>query len=264
MPEQPVDPEGLAHRLEEAFRSRRPIPPLSEAGLADVAQAYAVQQRWNALRLAAGERLAGRKIGLTSAAMQAQLGVAEPDYGCLWASRHVPQTGGRAEVAFELFLQPRVEGEVAFLLGRPLRGPGVTVQDVLAATEAVTCGIEIIDSRIADWRIKITDTVADNASFGGFVLGSWSSRARHEDLRLLGMVLSHNGRPATEGVGAAALGHPARAVAWLANKLAEFGEGLEAGDVVFSGSLGRAVPVQAGDLVTLEMSGFPPLSLRFA
>ncbi len=263
MPEQPLDPEQLAARLEEALRSRRPIPPLSEAGLVDVAQAYGVQQRWNALRARAGERFAGRKIGLTSAAMQAQLGVQEPDYGCLWASRHVPQTGGRAEVPFELFLQPRVEGEIAFLLGRSLRGPQVTVQDVLAATEAVTCGIEIIDSRIADWRIRITDTIADNASFGGFVLGPWSARARHEDLRLVGMVLSHNGQPATEGVGAAALGHPARAVAWLANKLAEFGEGLEEGDVVLSGSLGRAVPVQPGDVVVLEMAGFAPLSLRF-
>lgn len=263
MSEQPLDVERMARSLEEALGSRRPVSPLSEEGLTDVVQAYAVQQRWNALRLSSGERLAGRKIGLTSAAMQAQLGVAEPDYGCLWASRHVPQTGGRAEVAFDLFLQPRVEGEIAFLLGRPLRGPNVTLQDVLAATEAVSCGIEIIDSRIADWRIKITDTIADNASFGGFVLGPWSSRARHEDLRLLGMVLSHNGRSATEGVGAAALGHPARAVAWLANKLAEFGEGLEAGDVVFSGSLGRAVPVRTGDVVTLEMTGFPPLSLRF-
>jgi 2-keto-4-pentenoate hydratase len=263
MPQQPLDPDRLADRLEEALRSRSPIPPLSEEGLVDVAQAYAVQQRWNARRLREGERLAGRKIGLTSAAMQAQLGVNEPDYGCLWASRHVPQTGGRAEVAFDTFLQPRVEGEIAFLLGRPLRGPHVTVQDVLGATEAVTCGIEIIDSRIADWRIRITDTVADNASFGGFVLGPWSSRARHEDLRLVGMVLSHNGQAATEGVGAAALGHPARAVAWLANKLAEFGEALEEGDVVFSGSLGRAVAVQRGDVVTLEMAGFPPLSLRF-
>jgi 2-keto-4-pentenoate hydratase len=263
MPEQPLDLDQLAGRLEQALRSRQPLPPLSEAGLVDIAQAYRVQQRWNALRAREGERLAGRKIGLTSAAMQAQLGVHEPDYGCLWASRHVPQTGGRAEVAFHTFLQPRVEGEIAFLLGRPLRGPHVTLQDVLAATEAVTCGIEIIDSRIADWRIKITDTVADNASFGGFVLGPWSSRTRHEDLRLLGMVLSHNGQPATEGVGAAALGHPARAVAWLANKLAEFGEGLEEGDVVLSGSLGRAVPVGPGDVVTLEMTGLPPLSLRF-
>jgi len=264
MPQQPLDPHRLAERLEEALRSRRPIPPLSEEGLVDVAQAYAVQQRWNSLRLQAGEKLAGRKIGLTSAAMQAQLGVNEPDYGCLWASRHVPQTGGRAEVSFHTFLQPRVEGEIAFLLGRPLRGPHVTVQDVLNATDAVTCGIEIIDSRIADWRIRITDTIADNASFGGFVLGPWSSRARHEDLRLVGMVLSHNGQPATEGVGAAALGHPARAVAWLANKLAEFGEGLEEGDVVLSGSLGRAVAVGPGDVVTLEMAGFPPLSVRFA
>ena len=264
MPEQPLDADRLAKRLEEALHSRRPIPPLSEEGLVDVQQAYAVQQRWNALRRQAGEKLAGRKIGLTSAAMQAQLGVREPDYGCLWASRYVPQTGGRGEVAFDIFLQPRVEGEIAFLLGRPLRGPHVTLQDVLAATDAVTCAIEIIDSRITDWRIRITDTVADNASFGGFVLGPWSARARHQDLRLVGMVLSYNGQAVTEGVGAAALGHPARAVAWLSNKLAEFGEALDEGDVVLSGSLGRAVPLQRGDVVTLEMSGFPPLSLRFA
>ncbi len=250
--------------MEEALLSRRPIPPLSgEAGLVQIPEAYAVQQHWMRMRRERGERIVGRKIGLTSAAMQAQLGVNEPDYGCLWGSRYFPASGGRVEVPFELFLQPRVEGEVAFLLGRPLRGPHVTLQDVLAASEAVAAGIEIIDSRIADWRIRITDTIADNASFGGFVVGPWSSRMLGEDLRLVGMILWHNGRAATEGIGAAALGHPARCVAWLANKLAEFGEALGAGDIVFSGSLGRAVPVQRGDLIVLEMAGFPALSVRF-
>ncbi|MDR7439494.1 MAG: 2-keto-4-pentenoate hydratase [Armatimonadota bacterium] len=262
MSQQPV--EVLAQRLEEALLHRRPIPPLSEeAGLAQIPEAYAVQRHWMHLRTARGERIVGRKIGLTSAAMQTQLGVNEPDYGCLWGSRYFPLQAGRVEVPYDLFLQPRVEGEVAFLLGRPLRGPHVTLQDVLAAAEAVTAGIEIIDSRIADWRIRITDTIADNASFGGFATGPWSSRMREADLRLVGMILWHNGRAATEGLGAAALGHPARCVAWLANKLAEFGEELRAGDIVFSGSLGRAVPVQRGDVVTLEMAGFPSLSVRF-
>jgi 2-keto-4-pentenoate hydratase len=265
MPEQPLSPDNLARRLEEALATRRPTAPLSDdPGLADLATAYEVQRSWTRLRMSRGERLAGRKVGLTSAAMQEQLGVHQPDYGALWASRHFSQTGGRAEVPLDLFIQPRVEAEIVFLLDRPLRGPHATPADVLSATGAVAVGIEVIDSRIADWRIKITDTIADNASFGGFLVGPWSSRMRGQDLRLVGMLLRHNGQPAVQSIGAAVLGHPARAVAWLVNTLADFDEGLDAGDMVFSGSLGRAIPVRPGDLVTLEMAGFPPLSVHLA
>ncbi|MFO7274165.1 MAG: 2-keto-4-pentenoate hydratase [Bacillota bacterium] len=262
MPEQPVT--ELARLLDEAWERRQPVPPLSEThGLRTAEEAYAVQSAWTELRRARGERVVGRKIGLTSRAMQEQLGVGEPDYGSLWASRYFPAAGGRVTFPASLFLQPRVEGEIAFLIGRRLQGPGVTLQEVLAATEAVAPAIEVVDSRIADWRITLADTVADNASFGAFTLGPWSRQWLHRDLRLTGMLVSHNGVEAVQGVGAAALGHPARAVAWLANKLAEFGIGLEPGDIVLSGALGRAVPVAPGDTVSVEFDGQPALAARF-
>ncbi len=266
MPEQPVggvDIATVAQQLDAAWEQRLPIAPLSERMALIPEQAYAIQSRWTELRLARGERVIGRKIGLTSRAIQQQMGVNEPDYGSLWASRHFPAVGGRVEVPADLFLQARVEGELAFLIGRPLREPGVTLHDVLAATDAIAAAIEIVDSRIADWRIKLVDTIADNASYGGFALGSWSRALRHADLRTMGMLLHHNGAPAVQGIGAAALGHPARAVAWLANKLITFGIHLEPGDIVLSGSLGPAIPVRAGDLFILEVHGQLPLSMRF-
>jgi 2-keto-4-pentenoate hydratase len=205
----------------------------------------------------------GRKIGLTSRAMQEQMGVSEPDYGDLWASRFFPATRGRAEMPAATFVQPRAEGEFAFLIGRPLPPSDVTAQDVLVATEAIAVAVEVIDSRIVDWRIKLVDTIADNSSYGALTLGPWSSRLRTDDLRTLGMLIHHNGRPCVEGIGAAALGHPARAVAWLANKLVSFGVSLEPGDVVLSGSLGRSIPVSGGDSLLVEVNGQPPLSVAF-
>lgn len=254
----------LALMLDRAWEGRQPVPPLSEShGLTRAEDAYAVQSAWTQLRLSKGERIVGRKIGLTSRAMQEQLGVREPDYGTLWASRYFPAVGGRATFPANVFLQPRVEGEIAFLIGRRLAGPGVTLQEVLASTEAVAVAIEVVDSRIADWRITLADTVADNASFGAFTLGPWDRQWLQRDLRLTGMLISHNGVEAVQGIGAAALGHPARAVAWLANKLAEFGVSLEPGDIVLSGALGRALPVVAGDAISVEFDGQPPLVVRF-
>lgn len=259
-----LDIEALAERLDHAWETATTIPPLTESvGPLSPAEAYAIQTRWSELRARRGERTVGRKIGLTSRAMQEQMGVFEPDYGNLWASRYFPAVRGRAEVPAQLFIQPRLEGELAFLIGKPLAGPGVTLQAVLAATEAVALAVEIVDSRIEDWRIKLADTIADNASYGGFVVGSWDPSLREADLRTIGMLVHHNGRPAVEGIGAAALGHPARAVAWLANKLGEFGVRLEPGDIVLSGSLARAIPAQAGDLFVVEMFGQPPLTVRF-
>ncbi|WP_448592686.1 2-keto-4-pentenoate hydratase [Thermoflexus hugenholtzii] len=256
--------QALAERLDHAWETATPIPPLTESvGPLSPAEAYAIQARWSALRRARGERIVGRKIGLTSRAMQEQMGVYEPDYGDLWASRFFPAARGRAEVPAQLFIQPRLEGELAFLIGKPLAGPGVTLQAVLAATEAVALAVEIVDSRIESWRIRLADTIADNASYGGFVVGAWSRKLREADLRTIGMLIHHNGRPAAEGIGAAALGHPARAVAWLANKLGEFGVRLEPGDIVLSGSLARAIPAQAGDLFVVEMFGQPSLTVRF-
>jgi len=263
MPTQSV--ETMAQMLDAAWEKRTPIPPLSESiGLASVKEAYTIQTHWTELRLAQGEQVMGRKIGLTSKAIQQQLNVNEPDYGALWRSRYfAAHPSGQVEIPADLFLQPRLEGEIAFLLGQALRGPGVTWQQVLAATEALAPAVEIIDSRIENWRIKLVDTVADNASYGGFTVGPWSKQMREVDLRLVGMIIQQNGEPVAEGIGAAALGHPANSVAWLINKLAEFDIGLEPGDIVISGALARAVPVAAGDTFLLEMLGQPPLTVRF-
>lgn len=264
MPKQPLSAQALAERLEGARVSGRPIEPLSQTdGLRDITDAYAVAQAWRTTRLHAGETIVGRKIGLTSQAIQEQFGVSVPDFGDLYASRHVTAVAGRATAEFDTFIQPRLEGELAFLIGADLYGPDVTPQRVLASTDCVAPAFEIVDSRIRDWQITITDTVADNASFGAFVVGPWSRALAYEDLRLTGMLVSRNGSAATQGLGAAALGHPASAVAWLANTLARFDERLEAGDIVMSGALARMLPVERGDLFTLEVQGQPPLSLRF-
>src|ERR671933_1670063 len=259
-----VDTEALARRLDEAWENREPIAPLSESeGLEDVDRAYEIQTLWSEMRIGRGERIIGRKIGLTSFAMQEQLGVSEPDYGSLWDSRYFPAQGGRAEMPAEYFLQPFLEGELAFLIGRPLAGPGVTLQEALAATDALAVAVEVVDSRIEDWNIKLPDTIADNASYGGFTVGPWSRRLREADLRTLGMLINKSGERVAEGMGSASLGHPAKAVAWLANKLASFGTNLEPGDMVLSGSLGSAVPAQRGDVFVLEAHGQPPLTVSF-
>lgn len=254
----------LAQRLDDAWENRRPIAPLRESeALTDVADSYAIQMRWTELRLERGETIIGRKIGLTSLAVQQQLGVDEPDYGTLWGSRYFAANQGRAEVPINIFLQPRLEGEIAFLMGRDLQGPHVTPQEVLAATEAIALSAEIVDSRIEDWRIKLVDTVADNASYGGFSIGAWNRQLIETDLRLLGLLITKNGDPVAQGIGAAALGHPAQAVAWLANKLSSFGITLKAGDIVLSGAVAPTLPAVAGDVFTLEMLGQPPLTVTF-
>jgi len=269
MSEQQVDKrtsvEALARRLDEAWENTEPIAPLSESeGLESSERAYAIQSRWTELRLERGERVVGRKIGLTSRAMQEHIGVNEPDYGSLWTSRYFPARRGRAEFPADVFLQPRAEGEIAFLLGKPLTGTSVTPQEVLVATEALAVAVEVVDSRIEDWHIKLPDTIADNSSYGGFTLGPWSRSLRGANLQTLGMLIHHNGLPVVEGLGAAALGNPARAVAWLANKLASFGVSLNPGDIVLSGSLGRAIPAKQGDVFVLETHVQPALTVVFA
>jgi len=255
----------LADRLEQAWTGRQPIAPLSEHdGLADVADAYAVQRAWMERRVADGDAVVGRKIGLTSTAVQQQLGVDEPDYGTLLRSRWFAATGGRASAPAELFLQGRVEGELAFLIGEPPAGAEIGVDDVLAATEALAPAFEIVDSRIADWRITLPDTVADNASFGGFVLGAWDRSLLDGDLREVAMELTRDGTDtAVQGVGAACLGHPAHAVAWLLTRLGQLGVAVQPGDIVLSGALAPMLPIAAGERYTLRVGGRPPLELAF-
>lgn len=253
----------LGARLEQAWTERIPVAPPSETtALATVADAYRVQQAWTSLRLKAGDRVVGRKIGLTSAAVQRQLGVDQPDFGGLWQSRYIQTVAGRAEVPAGLFIQPRVEGELAFLIGKPLGGPGVTLRDVVRATDAVAYAAELVDSRIADWRIKLVDTVADNASFGGFCHAAWQRDLLAQDLGALTMTFRKNGEVVGHASGAACLGNPALAVAWLVNALAPFGVALEPGDIVMSGAWLPVVPVGPGDVFVLEGSGGAPLTLH--
>ncbi len=254
-----------AQQLDDAWQNHAPIEPFSESvGMTSVDDAYAVQTAWTQMRLARGERIVGRKIGLTSKAIQEQLGVSEPDYGNLWASSYFPAVNGRVHIDSSQFLQPRLEGEIAFLIGRTLRGPNVTAQEVLAATDAMALSVELVDSRVADWRIKLVDTIADNASYGGFTHGPWDSTLRDVDLRLLGMTIHHNGEHAAEGVGAAAMGHPAVSVSWLVNKLAEFDVALEPGDVVLSGGITKMIPIAPGDHFVFRLYGQPSLTVTFS
>ncbi|BAS28008.1 2-keto-4-pentenoate hydratase [Limnochorda pilosa] len=257
-------PEEQAARLERAWQERKPIEPLSsEPGIEDVVLAYRIQQAWVQGRLAGGDRVVGHKIGLTSRAMQEQLGVGEPDYGTLLQGMEVPLSRGQGEMEAGRLIQPRAEGEIAFLLGEALEGPGVSVLDVFRATAAVAAAVEIVDSRIRDWRITLVDTVADDASSGAFAIGAWRQEWHTLDLALAGMVLYVDGAAASIGAGAAALGHPATCVAWLANKLGSMGQRLEAGEVVLSGALAASVPVRAANAVRLEVEGLSPLTVRF-
>ena len=257
--------ETIAARLDTAWKTHTPIPPITESdGITDASTAYDIQTQWTNMRLQRGEKIVGRKIGLTSKAIQTQLGVNEPDYGTLWQSSFYPATNGKVNVPASDFLQPRIEGEVAFLIGKPLREPGITPGQILEATEACAMGIEIVASRIADWKIKLVDTIADNASYGGFTLGPWDKQMRDADLGALVMTIHHNGTLAAEGLGAAALGHPATSTAWLANKLLEFGVSLEPGDVVISGGITKMLPVKAGDEFHFTLTSQPELTVAFS
>jgi 2-oxopent-4-enoate/cis-2-oxohex-4-enoate hydratase len=258
--------DELARTLQEAWRSRTPCAPLSaDHPEMTVDDAYAVQAVNIAKRIERGlhgrpARLVGRKIGITSKAVQDWLGVPEPDFGCLLDDMAVDD-GGEADTG--LLLQPRVEGEIAFVLKSALVGPGVTAADVLRATDFVLPAIEIIDSRVADWKIKYEDTIADNASSGLYVLGSTPRKLDGLDLELCGMALRKNGAVVSSGAGAACLGHPVNAVVWLANKLGELGATLGAGQVVLSGALGPVSPVEKGDAIDLEIARLGRCSVRF-
>ena len=253
--------EQLGDELYQALTQRQVLEPLTNR-YADITieDAYAIQQKMLARRLAAGEKVVGKKIGVTSQAVMNMLGVFQPDFG--WLTDGMVFNEGEAVPANTL-IQPKAEGEIAFVLKKTLKGLGVTAADVLAATEGVMACFEIVDSRIRDWKIKIQDTVADNASCGVFVLGDRLVDPRDVDLGTCGMVLEKNGEIVATGAGAAALGHPANAVAWLANTLGRLGIALEAGEVVLSGSLGIMVPVQAGDNLRVTIGGIGGCSVRF-
>tara|TARA_R100000005_G_scaffold89631_1_gene60357 strand:- start:69426 stop:70208 length:783 start_codon:yes stop_codon:yes gene_type:complete len=253
--------ENLAERLYQALCQSKPIEPLtdSEAGLS-VEDAYAIQRALIHRRVSAGEKIIGKKIGVTSDPVMEMLKVNQPDFGML-TDHMVINQGSAVDIA--KLIQPKAEGELAFVLKRDLQGPGVTTADVLRATDGVMACFEIVDSRICDWRIKIQDTVADNASCGLFVLGDQMVRPNELDLRLLGMVMEKNGRVVGTGAGAATMGSPVTAVAWLANTLGRLGISLQAGEVILSGALSAMVPVARGDQLRMAIQGVGDCSVRF-
>jgi 2-oxopent-4-enoate/cis-2-oxohex-4-enoate hydratase len=245
--------------LFESLVSRRPVEPLTgrEPGLT-VNHAYRIQEHVIQQRLALGDRIVGRKIGLTSRVVQRALGVNQPDFGQLLASMVVTDA-----VPVASLQQPKIEGEIAFLLDRDLEGPGITNADVIRATGSVMACFEIVDSRIRDWKIKLQDTVADNGSAALFVLGDRAVDLKTLDLSTCGMVLERNGQLECTGAGAAALGSPVNCVVWLANELGRHGVTLRAGEIILSGSLAAMVPVAAGDSFQLSIGGIGSAAVRF-
>ncbi len=250
--------DDLADRLYTARRTRIPIDPLTEQDPdLSLADAYLIQQQLVRRHLDDGDRVVGYKLGLTSAPMQQLLGVDSPDFAPVLAS-HVLEDGACVDV--NDFIAPKLEAEIALVLDEGLSGPDCTAADVLAATKGAVAALEVVDSRIVDWRITLVDTVADLASSGAIVLGGRLVPVSDLDLRLVGMVFTRAGDMVATGAGAAALGHPAEAVAWLVRTLSEFGAALAAGDVIMTGALHAAVPVAAGEVYRAEIDRLGPVS----
>jgi 2-keto-4-pentenoate hydratase len=251
-----------ADRLHAAATSGTPTAPirdLLEPG--DAAAAYAVQQINTERAIAAGRRLVGRKIGLTSLAVQKQLGVDQPDYGMLFADMARPEA---LDIPLADVLQPKVEAEIAFVLGRDLDGEQLTVADLYRAIDYAVPAIEIVGSRVANWDIRLTDTIADNASSGLYVLGSRPVRITDFDMRMCGMVMEKAGEPVSVGAGAACMGSPLNATLWLAKVMASVGRPMRAGDTILSGALGPMVPVVAGDVFDVRIEGLGSVRAAFA
>jgi len=249
-------------QLYKALRTRQCIKPLTETyPEMSIDDAYKISLHLNELRLADGERIIGKKIGVTSQAVMNMLKVGQPDFGFL-TDKMVYSEGEDVPISGQL-IQPKAEGEVAFILKKDLLGPGITAADVLSATDFVMAAIEVVDSRIEDWKIKIQDTVADNASCGVFVLGDRAIDPRDVDLATCGMVVEKNGAIISTGAGAAALNSPVNCVVWLANTLGEYGIPLKAGEVIMSGSLVPLEPVKAGDSMRVSVGGIGSVSARF-
>jgi 2-oxopent-4-enoate/cis-2-oxohex-4-enoate hydratase len=251
----------LGDELYNALVSRQAIDPLTSRhdGIT-IEDAYHIQQRMISRRLDKGERIIGKKIGVTAKAVMNMLGVGQPDFGYMLDGM-IYNEG--ESIDSQTLIQPRAEGEIAFVMKKDVMGPGLTAADILAATEGVMACFEIVDSRIRDWKIKIQDTVADNASCGVFVLGDRLVDPKGLDLSTCGMVLEKNGEIVGTGAGAASLGSPVNAMVWLANTLGRLGIPLKAGEVVLSGSLAALIPVQAGDSLRVSIGGIGGCSVRF-
>lgn len=239
----------LAQELVAAEDGRKPVDPLTGRAELSIEDAYKIQVEIIEIKKRRGEKIIGKKIGLTSKRMQQLLGVYEPDYGHIM---HKLIIGDSFPIVLSELIQPKIEVEIAFLIQEDLIGPGVTGADVLRCTKGVLPAFEVIDSRIKDWKIKIQDTIADNASIGRVILGSPLSSVKGKDLRTVGLVVRKNGELVDTAAGASVLGSPAESVAWLANKLSEYGEHLKKGEIVISGSLIAAFAIKEGDVIQAE------------
>jgi 2-keto-4-pentenoate hydratase len=253
--------QSLAADLAQAERSRVPIAPLTDAHPdIDVVDAYEIQLINIRQRIAEGARVVGHKVGLSSEAMQKMMGVDEPDYGHLLDEMQVHED---SPVKAAKYLYPRVEVEVGFILADDLPGAGCTEDDVLAATAAFAPAIELIDTRITNWQIKLCDTIADNASSAGWVLGGARVSPKDIDIKNIDAVLTRNGEVVAKGRSDAVLGNPVTAVAWLARKVDDFGVRLKAGDIVLPGSCTRAIDALPGSNFVAEFTGLGSVRLTF-
>jgi len=254
--------EQCGDELYNALLERKTIAPFTERfDDLTIDDSYHIALRMVERRLQAGAHIIGKKIGVTSKAVQNMLNVHQPDFGYLTNDMAFNQ--GEEMPISKTLIQPKAEGEIAFILKKDLTGPGVTNAHVLAATECVMPCFEIVDSRIDNWQIKIQDTVADNASCGLFMLGDRAISPRNVDLSTCGMVVEKNGKIISTGAGAAALGSPINCVAWLANTLGQFGISLKAGEIILSGSLVPLEAVTAGDFMSVTIGGIGSASVRF-
>lgn len=256
-----MNAEIYAERLRNATKSGIAIEPLRhEIGVEDLNFAYQIQNINTQLRLEHGARIIGKKIGLTSKAVQSQLGVDQPDFGMLF---HDKEVLNGSSISIEEIMQAKAEAEIAFVLADDLDGENLTILDILASIDYVLPAIEIVGSRIKDWDIKITDTIADNASASHFVIGHTPRTLDEFDVVSCAMKMYNNGKLVSEGSGAACLGSPLNATLWLANKMVEMGNPLQAGELILSGAIGPMVNVSAQDQVNVEIEGLGHLSVMF-
>ncbi len=253
--------EAAAKRLREAAAKKTVCEPVRNIiGTTDIEKAYAVQEINTALRVAQGARIVGSKIGLTAPVVQKQLGVDQPDFGILWHDKEVTNGG---EISMSELMQPKVEAELAFVLGKDLTSKKLTSIDIISAVDYVLASIEIVGSRIKNWDIKITDTIADNASASHWVVGHQPVKLENIDLLNGKMIMKNKGKIVSEGVGKNCLGSPINATLWLARQLVNMGRPMRAGEVILTGALGPMVNAKAGDDFHVTIEGAGEVSVSF-
>lgn len=256
-----TDEQKAADRLLRASQLHEPCAPVRDLiGEKGIESAYRVQKINTERRIKQGCRLVGRKTGLTAKSVQAQLGVEQPDYGMLFDDMNIPLG---SEIATDAVMQPKVEAEIAFIMGDDLNSEALTASDIMASVDYAVAAIEVVGSRVADWNISIHDTIADNASSGLFVLGDMPKRLSEINLRLCGMMMERRGELISNGAGVACLGSPVTACLWLAKVMAREGYPLSKGDIVLTGALGPMASVKAGDAVTARINGLGSVAAFF-